>query len=154
MRRRVDVDAARAVNLEGFDGRHTNRGVPNRRMLDVGVQDRRAGLGGGGAEDRRVDRLGRTRGEHHLAWYGAEQCRHLTAGLLERVADEAGFLVEATRVGCGPPGPRQDRSERLGSRRGGAGVVEIGASHRGSGRGGAGVVAPGPRGQDHRQRLV
>ena len=69
-----------------------------------------------------------------------DTCPH---ALLERVADEARFLVEATRVGCGPPGPRRHRSERLGSRRGGAGVVEIGASHRGSGRGGAGVVAPG-----------
>ncbi len=141
---RVDVDAAIGVDREGLGGRGTRRGVPDGRVLDRGAENGRARGGGGGAEDSGVDRFGRTGREHDLSWRRSEQGSHVPACLLERVTDDAPLLVEATGVGRRPPRPLGHGRQRLGPRRCGAGVIEVGASHRGSGRGGAGVVAPGP----------
>ncbi len=150
---RLDLEPPRTVDADVLGGRQARRGVPDRRVLH-----RRAEHGHPRGRPRRtpdggVDGLGRPRGEDHLASGDADELGDLATGHLQRVADGATLFVHPSGIPCRQGRPLRQCGDGLGSRRGGAGVIEIGAPHAGSGRGGAGVVAPRPRGEDHREGL-
>ena len=148
------VDPPGAVDPDLLDRHGTRRGVAHGGVLDGGAQDGCPRGGPSGAPHGGVDGLGGARGEHDLAPGHVEQFGHLAACGLQGGAHRAALLVHPSGVTRGHGQPLRARGDRLGPRRGGAGVIEVGARHRGSGRGGAGVVAPGPRGEDHGQGLL
>ena len=113
-------------------GAGAGRRVAHGRVLDRGAEHRRARVGAGGAPDGGVDRLGGAGGEDDLARRDAEQLGHLLRGPARarrgrRGPPRAGGPGSA----AGRPAHAVERGERLGARRRGAGVVEVGASHRG-----------------------
>ena len=99
-------------HVEGLAG----AGVQDAGMLDRGRDDAVGGLGSAHRPvDRGVHRLGAARGEHDLARAGAEEGRHLLAGLLDRDARDAPVGVHPAGIGVVVPQEGEHRLQRAGA---------------------------------------
>ncbi len=109
------------------EGRRLEDGL----MLHGGHHHAPSSVGGEGAsQNGEIVRLGPTRGEHHVAGYGAHVRRHPLPRLLEGVLGPARRGVLSRRVAEDLLSVGRHRGHYLGARRCGGGVVDIDLGHQ------------------------